>query len=237
MTEQMSCPNCEALRDVEKISRDETLSIKGRAVTFRAEAYRCSLCGEEFETPSQLDSNLDAAREAYSRTYESFTPEQLVAVRARYGASQKAFGMILGFGELTMNSYEKGTLPDPPNRLLLKLAENPIHFRAMYQVNSSRIGALQRQRIESSEGYRSADSWQGLEALGAALTPIQREKIEACAARGGKSIVQQVIAWVSEASFVDYSRLVNAAVWSSTAESSFPSSEGSEPISEHEAAS
>ena len=87
--------------------------------------------------------------------------------------------MILGFGELTMNSYERGTLPDPPNRLLLKLAENPIHFRAMYQVNSSRIGALQRQRIEASEGYRSATSWQGLEALGIALTHVQREKVEA----------------------------------------------------------
>ncbi len=208
MSEQMSCPKCEALRDVEEVARDETVTIKEREVTFRARAYRCAICGEEFETPVQMDANLEAAREAYSRTYESFSPEQLVALRGRYGASQKAFGMILGFGELTMNSYEKGTLPDPPNRLLLKLAEDPMHFRSMYQINSSRIGALQRQRIESSEGYRSAVGWQGLEALGAALTPIQREKIETCAEEGQRSVVQQNAEWVKVASFRDYSRLI-----------------------------
>jgi putative zinc finger/helix-turn-helix YgiT family protein len=237
MSEQMSCPKCEALRDVEVISHDETATIKGREITFRVHTYRCATCGEEFETPSQMDANLEAAREAYSRMYESFSPEQLVVLRSRYGASQKAFGIILSFGELTMNSYEKGAVPDSTNRLLLKVAENPVHFRAMYQINSSRIGALQRQRIESSEGYRSAIGWLGLEALGVALTPVQREKIEACAARGGRTIVQQILAWVSEASFVGYSRLVNAAVWSSTTESSFPSSGEAEPFSEHEAAS
>jgi putative zinc finger/helix-turn-helix YgiT family protein len=237
MTEQLSCPNCEALRDVEKISRDETVSIKGREVTFRAEAYRCRICGEEFETPSQLDANLDAAREAYSRAYESFSPAELVTLRAQYGASQKAFGMILGFGELTMNTYEKGTLPDPPNRLLLKLADNPIHFRAMYQVNSSRIGALQRQRIEASEGYRSATGWQGLEALGVALTPVQREKIEACAEEEERTVVQQSVEWVSVASFIDYSKSALSYRRSTGTANSLSTGKEKEPLSIHEAAS
>ena len=166
MTEQMSCPTCETVRDVEPVERDETVTVKGRPVTFRARAWRCATCMTEFETPAQLDANLDAAREAYAKTYEAISAEQLVALRARYGASQKAFGFILGFGELTMNSYEQGAIPAPANRLLLKLAENPVHFRAMYEINHSRIGALQRRRIESSQGYRSAAGWKGLEAFG-----------------------------------------------------------------------
>ncbi len=156
MTERMSCPTCEALREVQLVETRETVTLKGRSVSFIAKAWRCTTCGAEFETGPLLDANLDAAREVYARLYDSPSPEQLVALRARYNASQKAFGMILGFGELTMNSYEQGSPPDAPNRLLLKLAENPAHFRAMYEINSARISALQRQRIESSDGYQSA---------------------------------------------------------------------------------
>lgn len=71
----------------------------------------------------QPNLNLDAAREAYAQTYEAPSPEQLVALRARFGASQKAFGLILGLGELTMNSYEQGAIPAPANRLLLILQQ------------------------------------------------------------------------------------------------------------------
>lgn len=88
----------------------------------------------------------------------SLSPAELVALRACYNASQKAFGAILGFGELTMNSYEKGNTPNPTNRLLLELAKDPYIFKAMYRLNSAKIGALQRKRIEESDGYRSAET-------------------------------------------------------------------------------
>jgi DNA-binding transcriptional regulator YiaG len=168
-------------------------------------------CLTEFETPVQLDANLDAVREAYAQTYEAFSAEQLVALRARYGASQKAFGFILGFGELTINSYEQGAIPAPANRLLLKLAENPVVFKAMYAVNSHRIGAIQRKRIESSPGYGAADSWTGLEALAASLTAVQRAKVEACSENGQQSVLQQVVTYVSTGSFEEYSNLIHQA--------------------------
>ncbi|MFA6008116.1 MAG: hypothetical protein WC784_05785 [Candidatus Shapirobacteria bacterium] len=91
------------------------------------------------------------------KTDDASSPAELVALRARYNASQKAFGAILGFGELTMNSYEKGNMPNPTNRLVLRLAKDPYIFKAMYRLNSDKIGALQRKRIEESEGYRSAE--------------------------------------------------------------------------------
>lgn len=86
------------------------------------------------------------------------SPAELVALRARYNASQKAFGAILGFGELTMNSYEKGNTPNPTNKLLLELAKDSYIFKAMYRLNSEKIGALQRKRIEESDGYRAAEA-------------------------------------------------------------------------------
>jgi putative zinc finger/helix-turn-helix YgiT family protein len=237
MTEHLSCPHCEAVREVELVERQEKVTIKGREIAFRAQLWRCKTCGEEFESPGQLDANLSAAREAYERSYEAPTAKHLVDLRSHYGASQKAFGLVLGFGELTMNSYEQGAIPDSTNRLLLKLAENPVFFRAMYAANSARIGALQRQRIESSGGFRSAESWLGLEALAATLTPLQRCKIEACAERYGQTVIQQVTAYVSAASFEDYSRLLLDAIWPSGQTTTLTEQAVNPPIDAQQAAS
>jgi len=215
MSMQLPCPRCGKTRDVETIEREEKVTIQGREVSFIAKFTRCMTCGEEFEAPGQLDANLDAAREAYARLYESPKPEELVALRARYGASQKAFSIILGFGELTMNSYENGATPDSTNRLLLKLAAKPYIFKEMYTINKNRIGAIQRQRIEASEGFRSAMRWDGLEALSASLTTLQCEKIEACADQSGLSVPEQIARYVGYVSFQDYSRLYAEAQWTS----------------------
>lgn len=156
MTEKIMCYTCETERAVEQEERKETVTIKGKEVEFTAVSYRCTVCGDDFETPEQMDANLEAAREAYALRYETFSPEELVALRNSYNASQKAFGLLLGFGELTMNSYEKGSIPTSTNRLLIKLASDPYCFRKMYEVNRNRIGETQRKRIETSTGYRKA---------------------------------------------------------------------------------
>jgi putative zinc finger/helix-turn-helix YgiT family protein len=195
MSNRLPCSRCGLIRDIEIVEREEQVTMKGKEVTFLAHYSRCLTCGDGFEAPGQMDANLDAARETYAKLYESPSSEGLVALRARFAASQKAFGMILGFGELTMNSYERGNSPDPTNRLLLKLAADPYIFKAMYEINSGKIGAIQRRRIEESEGYVSALHWVGLEALTALFTPLQRDKIEACAERNGRTVPEQIAAY------------------------------------------
>ena len=214
MSNRLPCSRCGATRDIEIIKRVEQVTIKGKEVSFTAHYSRCLTCKDEFEAPGQLDANLDAAREAYARLYEAPSPEALVGLRARYSASQKAFGAILGFGELTMNSYENGGTPDSTNRLLLKLAADPLIFKAMFVINSGKIGATQRRRIEESPGYKAASSWEGLEALSRELTELQRAKVEECAASAGRSIPEQVARYVGDASFRDYSRLMEGISWS-----------------------
>jgi len=210
-------------RDMEIVEREEQLTIKNKEVSFLAHYSRCVVCGNEFETSDQLDDSLDAAREAYARLYEAPSPEALVSLRAHYNASQKAFGVILGFGALTMNGYESGGTPDSTNRLLLKLSANPLIFKAMYEINSSKIGAIQRRRIEESDGFKAAASWTGLDALAGLLTPIQQGKIEVCAAKYSRTVPQQIATYVESASFQDYSRLYAEARWSEEETTSLPS--------------
>ena len=237
MTEKKSCPACEVLRDVEPIARDEKVTIKGREVPFVARLYRCTTCGSEFEAPGQLDANLEAAREAYARLYESPTAEDIIKLRSAYGASQKAFGLILGLGELTINSYEHGSPPGPANRMLLKLAENPVFFRAMYAQNRTRVSALQRKRIEQSTGLRSAEAWTGVEALADRLTQKERVKVESCAKLLGVSVVDQLTTYVRGAAVEDYARLVSEATWTSWHPDHLPDGDGAPVLDPLEAAS
>ena len=96
----------------------------------------------------------------------SVSPEKIIAIRESYNASQKAFGLILGMGELTINSYEQGkSIPMSSNRLLLHLSENPLIFFEMYERNKNKIGAKQRERIEASQAYKKCKKLGGLEAI------------------------------------------------------------------------
>ena len=151
------CSLCMQEREMTIVWADETLKIHGKSVTYKSEFTKCTVCGDEYLAPGQMDRNLQAAREAYDRLYGTPTSDELRALRGRYDISQKAMGLLLGFGELTMNTYESGaSQPQPANRLLLKLAANPMVFKEIYAINKEKISALQRKRVEESEGYREA---------------------------------------------------------------------------------
>ncbi|HOU39555.1 MAG TPA: YgiT-type zinc finger protein [Treponemataceae bacterium] len=217
MTEEKLCPMCGQMATMQLVSLSQEAEIKGKLVKFASPALKCSSCGEEIFTPEQMDESLHASREAYERQYASPSPDELVALRERYGASQKAFSILLGFGELTMNSYEQGSIPDSTNRLLLKLAENPVCFAEMYRINKDKIGLTQRRRIESSEGFRSASSWVSLPGLTGDLTGVEMGKIETCAKATGVTITSKVTEYVRQSAFKDYSDLVTGAKWSGDA--------------------
>lgn len=176
---KMSCPYCEAVHDVEEIKRNESIEYKGKTVSYEAVHCQCSNCHEIFDTKEQIGANLLSIKEAYDSQYNSITPEKIIQTREKYNASQKAFGLILGMGELTINSYEQNkSVPNSSNLLLLKLAENPLIFFEMYEKNKNKIGAIQREHIESSDAYKNCKRWGGLENLYNNLSFAERETIE-----------------------------------------------------------
>ena len=118
----------------------------------------------EYSSKGSRQENQDYI--AYELLEESVSPAKIIAIRESYNASQKAFGLILGMGELTINSYEQGkSIPVSSNRLLLHLSENPLIFFEMYERNKNKIGAIQRERIESSEAFKNYQKSGGLENL------------------------------------------------------------------------
>jgi putative zinc finger/helix-turn-helix YgiT family protein len=147
---QDACPRCEAMRPVEHVSREGSTLVRGENVNAELEHFRCTVCGTEYDTALSMERNLEAAYAAYRELYSIIAPAGIKALRERYGASQKAFGIILGFGELTINSYEQGALPADANANLLRLVENPDDFRRLYESRKGLIGPTQRKRIEAA---------------------------------------------------------------------------------------
>lgn len=173
---KISCPYCESIHEVRKIKRTESIVFKGKKVSYKAVHYECTNCHEIFDSAQMMDENLLAAREAYELLEDSVSPAKIISIRESYNASQKAFGLILGMGELTINSYEQGkSIPMSSNRLLLHLSENPLIFFEMYERNKSKIGAIQRERIEASEAFKRYKKLGGLEKLYNNLSEIEGE--------------------------------------------------------------
>ena len=150
MINRIQCPDCEKLTEVSEILKETNVVIKGKNVTFNAPMYKCSVCGSEFQTMEQLEESLKLGKNAAEKKYDEITPEKIISIREKYNASQKAFAIILGMGELTINKYEQGEKPSSSNRMLLLLSEDPACFYKMYEINKCKIGTIQKQKIEQS---------------------------------------------------------------------------------------
>lgn len=144
------CPYCEAERSVRIIHRSETVHIRKDDILIEAEFSVCTECGNEFATLEQMDANLSNAREQYRAHHSIIRPEEIVAIRRKYDISQKAFGKILGIGELTINSYEKGILPSGAHNSLIRLASLPENFVRLYSIHRTELSDLQQRKIDSA---------------------------------------------------------------------------------------
>jgi hypothetical protein len=76
MNKNKPCCTCEDDREMELVKEKQTVTIKGKEVTFMAEYYRCTVCGTELEEFGQLDRNLDAARNEYKRLVDDENTKQ-----------------------------------------------------------------------------------------------------------------------------------------------------------------
>lgn len=153
MIELMPCDKCNAMRSFVTITQKEQTVIKGKNVEYYSTYMKCTVCGSLFQTPEQMDASFEVARIAYDNLYDSPLPDEIIKIREKYNASQKAFGLLLGMGELTINSYEHGSVPSSANRTLLNLADDPYCFYKMYNLNKDKISEIQRNKIESNHFF------------------------------------------------------------------------------------
>ena len=123
--EEMHCWLCDAPADLVTEPRETWWG--SRRVTIDDTFYRCSSCGETFYVGDMPDETSRRAATAIRREDGLLEPDEIRAVRARYGLTQAGLETLIGAGEKTVVRWERGTVAQnaTADTLLRVLRDHP----------------------------------------------------------------------------------------------------------------
>lgn len=153
------CPNCEKQTELELIHATEAVVVRGESIPVEVEYYTCRECGEEFEDPGSPDDSLDKAYREYRRRHSMIQPEEIKALRKRYGLTQNEMSRLLGWGGATLSRYENGALQDDAHEKTLRLAAEPRNLLRLIEESPNTLPEEKRHRLmeqlrsEEEEAY------------------------------------------------------------------------------------
>lgn len=147
--DKVLCSECMQLTDYELMPKRETFEIRGEQVTVDTQVAICRACGEEIGIAEVDDVTFSAAYNVYRARHDLLQPEQIRAIRSKYGLGQKAFARLLGWGEVTLARYESGSLQSLSHDQSLRLAEDPSHVRQLLARNAHRLTSRQLEDLDA----------------------------------------------------------------------------------------
>lgn len=100
-------------------------------------SYKCEDTGEQLEDETFAQLNFNQLVNQYRVKYAIPFPEQIVAIRKKYGLSAAKMSEIMGFGANVYRQYETGEVPSQSNAKLIQLAEDPHEFKKLVDLCSS----------------------------------------------------------------------------------------------------
>lgn len=142
------CPICEKEQLIETGQQVERLKIKNESIQITAVVERCTACDEIFTTTDEEEKNIQKAYRQYRRKAKLLQPEEIKAIRKKYGLSQKSFACLMGWGEITLHRYESGALQDEVHNDLLLLLEKSENFSTIFEKNKHRLIPKQVQKVQ-----------------------------------------------------------------------------------------
>ena len=144
------------------------LKKENRVLSFRKEKievvyhyYLCEDSGEQFEDDQLSDLNITQVYNKYRERLRLPFPDEISAIREKFGLSARKMSDILGFGPNTYGNYEKGEIPSKANGRLIQLASDPVEFRKLAHLSGNLSKTLNR-RIDELMYSDNADDLQNL---------------------------------------------------------------------------
>lgn len=124
----------------------ETVDVRGLPITDSFEYAVCPVCGNRIPEPVLVDRNFEKMYAAYREARNIPQPDEIVALRRRYGFSQRVLAAILGIGVASVQRYEGGALPSESHAELLRQARDPQVLRERLRSGAPRLGDRDRER-------------------------------------------------------------------------------------------
>jgi putative zinc finger/helix-turn-helix YgiT family protein len=126
------CLTCMEEHEVQTIIVTDNEEFKGAEVTFDATYDYCSNTDEYLETEEMVKANSLAMKDAYREKVGLLTSIEIIAIRDKYGVSQKDFSEILNWGKATITRYENHQVQDRAHDdVLRKIDSDPKWFLQM----------------------------------------------------------------------------------------------------------
>ena len=119
------CWLCQAPATLVTERRD--VPVGSRRVTIDDTFYRCEACGETFYRPGMADESFRRGAAAVRKEDGLLEPDEIRAIRAKYGLSQVGLEQLIGAGEKTVVRWERGTVAQnaTADTLLRVLRDHP----------------------------------------------------------------------------------------------------------------
>jgi len=148
--EKTFCPLCMEQHEVKIITQIQKTIFKKEEVEYSQQMVYCENADEFYIPEDLIKTNDISMKDAYRRKTKLLTSEEIIALRKQYGASQKDFSKILGWGELTMERYENHQIQDQAHdSILSEIRIDPMFFQRMLIKNQKAINDNSFQKIKN----------------------------------------------------------------------------------------
>jgi HTH-type transcriptional regulator / antitoxin MqsA len=109
------------------VHEPHAFTVAARTVTIDDELYRCERCGEGLYFDDMLDATFRRAAAVLRAEDGLLAPDDIVALRAKYGLTQAQLERLIGAGEKTVVRWERGTVAQnkTADTLLRVLLDHP----------------------------------------------------------------------------------------------------------------
>ena len=97
----------------------ETMEFRGEEFQVHGQYYRCEETGQKFSTSEQDTATLNDLYSQYRIKHGIPFPDEIKAIRQRYGMNYSQIGKLLGFGVNQWAKYEAGQVPSESNGRLI----------------------------------------------------------------------------------------------------------------------
>lgn len=146
------CTTCMKTIEAYGEERREVLPVRGEEIEVTARVAVCPDCHADIWHDEYEDETLARAFAEYRRRHGLLQPDEMVHIRKKWGLGQRAFSLLLGWGEITLHRYESGSLQDAAHDAQLRMAERPENIRILLHSNGDRLTRLQRETVERRLG-------------------------------------------------------------------------------------
>lgn len=126
MKQRIECPYCDGVAILQKEAKE--LAYRKEIFKIVAHFYKCEKCGEEFTTTETDTISLLQAHNQYREKNNIPFPEEIAAIREKYGLAASKMSEVLGLGANGYSNYEHGEIPTPAYGNLIRAASEPQTF-------------------------------------------------------------------------------------------------------------